>query len=372
MTIGDYFVVMNSKIDATISGEPYLALKLWFNMKSGKIISRIWDRTIALGKVDSVSHFQEACVTHFKGRPCIGYPSSIDGQTWQDFVISQTPVPRKISRTCQNVLDMGTNASIKSCQECLKLGNSIKQEESIEKETSFSEKFFEGGAQEGTEMRGIENEHKYSGDDANWSHETNDYTNPKANCQELAHGSSHLDFIDQQTTPKDTTGTILSPLQTGIVPRLENPEDDAIAQNGNMSENKLSFTCEHCHSKGNTITFDRRLDFESHIIKWHGGSPFHKKCDICGKQIKCKVYAKHMWNKHGKKGKFSIQCKFCEKQYSTSSLGSLKEHLFKTHLYGSVGNAHTVAILLKILLIICIKGMKTIWLHVHPVKRSII
>ena len=42
VTIGDYVVVTNSREDVTIAGEPYLALQLWLNVRSGRVISRIW------------------------------------------------------------------------------------------------------------------------------------------------------------------------------------------------------------------------------------------------------------------------------------------------------------------------------------------
>ena len=124
MTIEDYIVVMNSKCDITIGGEPYLALQLWFNVKSGKIIYRIWDQTVSSGKVTSVSQFVEACNSHFKGRPCVGCPVTIDELSWQNYFISQTPIPRKISGTCKKILDPTTDKAAKSCSDCLKLSDS--------------------------------------------------------------------------------------------------------------------------------------------------------------------------------------------------------------------------------------------------------
>ena len=124
VTIGDYVVVMNGKVDATIGGEPYLALQLWLNLKSGRFIKRVWDQTVASGKVISIAHFNEACSTLFKGRPCIGYPETKEKDILQDFIISQTPIPRKISGSCLKVLDPGTDTAVKSCPECLKLSNS--------------------------------------------------------------------------------------------------------------------------------------------------------------------------------------------------------------------------------------------------------
>ena len=35
VTFGDYLVVLNDHEDAMICGEPYLALQLWLNLKSG-------------------------------------------------------------------------------------------------------------------------------------------------------------------------------------------------------------------------------------------------------------------------------------------------------------------------------------------------
>ena len=48
VTIGDYVVVTNSREDVTIAGEPYLALQLWLNVRSGRVISRIWGQGRAL------------------------------------------------------------------------------------------------------------------------------------------------------------------------------------------------------------------------------------------------------------------------------------------------------------------------------------
>ena len=99
VTMGDYIVVMKNKCDVSIGGEPYLVLQLWFNVKSGKIINRIWDQTVSSGKVSGVSQFVEACSSHFKGRPCIGCPVPSNEISWENYLISQTPIPRKISGT---------------------------------------------------------------------------------------------------------------------------------------------------------------------------------------------------------------------------------------------------------------------------------
>ena len=186
--IGEYVIVMNDKIDATIGGEPYLTRQLWFNMKSSKIISRIWDQTVSVGRAVNVAQFSEACISHFEGRPCIGYPSSIDHHSWQDFVVSQTPVPRKISRTCQKVLKLKRKDSVQSCQECLQLGISLKQEELPDKEVSVPDVNFDGGKQEDGELESVQNESKYAYDRDNRCYTTNDHSNLEEHCQKYSHG----------------------------------------------------------------------------------------------------------------------------------------------------------------------------------------
>ena len=122
VTMGDYEVIMNSVEDITILGEPYLALQLWLNMRSGKFMGRVWSQTISNGKVETIAQFTEACISLFESRPCLGYPLCVEQATFKgEFVISQTPLPRMMSTECLKVLDKETNANITSCAECLKL-----------------------------------------------------------------------------------------------------------------------------------------------------------------------------------------------------------------------------------------------------------
>ena len=142
MTIGDYLVVVNDKCDVTIGGEPYLALQLWFNVKTGKIINRIWGQTVSSGKVARVSQFVEACNSHLNGRPCLGCPLPIDEHSRQNYFISHTPMPRKISRTCKKLLDPGTDKTDKSCSDCQKLSDSENETvASHDSKVCLSEKF---------------------------------------------------------------------------------------------------------------------------------------------------------------------------------------------------------------------------------------
>jgi len=119
VALGDHLLVMNYKEDATICGEPYIAFQLWLNMKSGKVFSRVWGQTVARAKVHTLDQFVEICNDHFRGRPCLGCP--LEDNEGEQFVISQTPVPRKISLECQNVLEKDIDPDENCCKECQKL-----------------------------------------------------------------------------------------------------------------------------------------------------------------------------------------------------------------------------------------------------------
>ena len=68
-----------------------------------------------------MSQLVETCKEHFHGQPCIGCPLSEGELRLPGFVISQTPIPRKVALKCQKVLEPCEN--VKSCQQCLRLGN---------------------------------------------------------------------------------------------------------------------------------------------------------------------------------------------------------------------------------------------------------
>ena len=121
VTFGDYLVVMRSDFDVTIEGEPYLALMLLYNTKDGKFMARIWNQTVFTGSAPALNQFVDACEKHFSGKPCLGYPEDEAEHAMQEFFISQTPIPRKISKTCLRVLDKEVGGEVHSCAECLKL-----------------------------------------------------------------------------------------------------------------------------------------------------------------------------------------------------------------------------------------------------------
>ena len=123
VAVGTFLVIMRSEFDLTILGEPYIGLMLIFNLKNGTYLSRIWNQTVASGNIVSADQFQEVCKSHFsQGRPCLGSPEEEqDCLPKQEFLISQTPIPRKISTACHKLIGEDADASVLSCAECLKL-----------------------------------------------------------------------------------------------------------------------------------------------------------------------------------------------------------------------------------------------------------
>ena len=123
--VGDYLVIMNGEVDSNICGEPYLAMQLWLDLKTGKYISRLWNQTIASGKVVSVAQFLATCKA-FQGKPCTGCPVDFPNAERNDHIILYTPVPRRISQRCHKVLKKSQS---ETCPECAILENtSVKKE----------------------------------------------------------------------------------------------------------------------------------------------------------------------------------------------------------------------------------------------------
>ena len=126
INVGGFLIVTNSDFDVTISGEPYLALMLLYNIKSGKFMARIWNQTVATGWATKNYEFDEACQRHFgQGRPCLGILCSQSPKinTSQEYFVTQTPIRRIISKSCCKLLGKYADSNCISCPECLKLEN---------------------------------------------------------------------------------------------------------------------------------------------------------------------------------------------------------------------------------------------------------
>ena len=122
VVLDGHLVVFKSGFDLTISGEPYLALMFLFSIESGDYYARIWNQTVRGGTAESAEEVVAACRGHFGGGPpCIGCPESEEGDraAGREYLVSQTPIPRKISLGCRGLL--GEDADGVQCAECVKL-----------------------------------------------------------------------------------------------------------------------------------------------------------------------------------------------------------------------------------------------------------
>ena len=75
----DYVIVMRPDFDVTLYGEPYIALMLFYNMKSGQYMARLWNKTLDSGEVMTLEHLADVCERHFSQRPlCLGCPEPLE------------------------------------------------------------------------------------------------------------------------------------------------------------------------------------------------------------------------------------------------------------------------------------------------------
>ena len=124
LLMGEFLVIMNSKPDVIVFDEPYLSLMILVEKNSGRYIRRIWNRTVGKGKIYAMDKIVELCKKHFfQGRPCLGSPQNEDEEDDKDFLITQTPIARKISKFCHEVLGSNAKSDATACHECLKLGD---------------------------------------------------------------------------------------------------------------------------------------------------------------------------------------------------------------------------------------------------------
>ena len=128
---GDYIIVTRPDFDVTISGEPYIALMLFYNIKSGKYLARLWNKTLDSGGVMNLDHLAVICERHFLQIPlCLGCPESEKDVANCAFFVSQSPFPRKISRACSGFIGESSTSNSTICNECANLSSpeNIKEE----------------------------------------------------------------------------------------------------------------------------------------------------------------------------------------------------------------------------------------------------
>ena len=112
----DYIIVMRPDFDVTIYGEPYIALMLFYNMKSGHYLARLWNKTLDSGPVMTLEHLAVICERHFLQMPlCLGCPENEEDVASYAFFVSQSPFPRRISRACSGFIDESCASNSKTC-----------------------------------------------------------------------------------------------------------------------------------------------------------------------------------------------------------------------------------------------------------------
>ena len=117
MIFQDYLIVMRSDFDVMLSEEPFIARTVYYNMTTGKYMARLWDRTVTSGRATSLQQFTDACKNHFsKGRLCLGYPAAMSEP--DKILVSQTPITRKLSRSCQGYVGELDGPNVTVCSEC--------------------------------------------------------------------------------------------------------------------------------------------------------------------------------------------------------------------------------------------------------------
>ena len=95
---------------------------------TGMFLARIWNETVARVSPRSIAEFEDACRKHFsQGRPCLGCPEDTEAIGGENYLVSHTPVPRRIARSCKKVLGKEVGDDSTACLECLRLEDSKAQ-----------------------------------------------------------------------------------------------------------------------------------------------------------------------------------------------------------------------------------------------------
>ena len=319
--MGDYLVVMSAIEDATIDGEPYIALQLWLNMKSGKVIQRIWGLTVAYATVADINHFRDVCSKHFRDPPCLGCPFKEDelAQKRQGFVISQTPVLRKISLGCQKVVVNDSRAELQACKNCLEL---MSHKPWMAETTNLTENDI---------IVKPENEGPLKKVVSQQGHKLDDVESMIHNDGAIFESPTSLPHSRE---PMLQMSAPSSNLREGML-QIKNEQDHA---------NKYH-ECNECGK-----TFSRIKNLEDHKNNVHSShksygttgvgfqdkgnretGPFGIKCELCRKVLICASYPGHMQKFHGTTESFTKDCFWCGKFVSVHKL---RTHAKWIHFWG--------------------------------------
>ena len=244
----DYLIVTRSDFDVTLGEEPYIALRVLFNRKSGRFLARLWDQTVDKGRALKIEEFRDACERHFDGsrRLCLGRarPQGDEEQSLDNFVITQTPMARRFSKDCDGFLTEGCDGDL--CQECDKTWGqkAVGMEEFVEVNIREEENEFKAEVDPNYTLA-----EEYLPDDENL-----ETPFECEQCNKIIKGKIMLQAHQFQE-------------------HYENPELSNLVLGD-------KFACRVCLK-----LFNRNSDVKSHILRVHIGDR-RFPCIICGKKFK--------------------------------------------------------------------------------------
>ena len=270
VVIGEYLVIMNDKEDITFSGEPYIAMQVWLNTRTGKVICRVWNETVACSKIVNILQFTEACMSHLQGRPCIGCPLRDSEGIMREFMIVETPKPRKVSLTCLKMLTKDVNANRRSCHECLRLrSKEVKRYAQADKSII-----------------------------------------PQQLCELV------------ENVQDATSDEIVENMKVLLEPYIKDYKDG----DGKDASEKISYP-----QQASQVWKTKRIP--TVVGAQTTAGPLDMKCDFCDKTMHSLSYLEHIKRVHPDKqgGVFSKQCPWCGKELSYHAL---PRHIQKIHFWG--------------------------------------
>ena len=124
--IENWMILQRSVFDITIDGEPYPAIQLYFNLKTGAYLTRVWGKTHSKGDIlaDDVTAFEMLCIEIFgQGLACCPGQTEEDGSE-EHHISVEYPFQRKVAAGCTIVHISDVKASVALCVECKSNENS--------------------------------------------------------------------------------------------------------------------------------------------------------------------------------------------------------------------------------------------------------
>ena len=122
--IENWMILQRSVFDITVNGEPFPALQLYFNIKTGTYLTRVWGRTHSKGEIlaNDVTEFELLCNEMFaQGLACCPGQTAKDGED-EGLISVKYPFQRKVSAGCAIVHlqnnDVHDGVSVAICVEC--------------------------------------------------------------------------------------------------------------------------------------------------------------------------------------------------------------------------------------------------------------